>query len=196
MEQHSSKTLFGGLDVHKDSITVAYAPDDRGADVVSIGTIGTRECDIDKLIRRLQSKGAALMLFYEAGPCGYWLTAPERRTTGWALRFSYITVTVAAAASGRARLASSARGARSREPDTREATGGGREEPAALRSRTGSACRWTQSGPAGSPARSSVSARSTASMSDAKRLTKLPVKWRENKLSDCDWRCPRRSSPH
>jgi transposase len=68
-----SKTLYVGLDVHKDSITVAYAPDDRGADVVSLGAIGTRQCDIDKLIRKLESKDATLVFVYEAGPCGYWL---------------------------------------------------------------------------------------------------------------------------
>src|SRR6266542_3973891 len=68
-----SSTIYVGLDVHKDSIAVAYAPEDRGADLVSLGTIGTRQCDIDKLIRRLQSKGAALVFVYEAGPCGYWL---------------------------------------------------------------------------------------------------------------------------
>ena len=73
MEQ-SSKTLFVGLDVHKDSIAVAYAPEDRGAEVVSLGAIGTRQCDIDKLLRKLQSKGAATLVFvYEAGPCGYGL---------------------------------------------------------------------------------------------------------------------------
>jgi transposase len=69
----SSKTLYVGLDVHKDTIAVAYAPDDRGAEVVFLGTIGTRQCDIDKLIRQLQSKGATLGFVYEAGPCGYWL---------------------------------------------------------------------------------------------------------------------------
>jgi len=69
----SSKTLFVGLDVHKDTIAVAYALEDRGADVVSLGTIGTRQCDIDKLIRKLEGKGATLVLAYEAGPCGYWL---------------------------------------------------------------------------------------------------------------------------
>ena len=26
----SSKTLYGGLDVHKESIAVAYAPEERG----------------------------------------------------------------------------------------------------------------------------------------------------------------------
>jgi transposase len=69
----SSKTIYVGLDVHKESIAVAYAPEDRGAEVVSLGSIGTRQCDIDKLIRRLQSKGATLIFVYEAGPCGYWL---------------------------------------------------------------------------------------------------------------------------
>jgi hypothetical protein len=41
MEQ-SSKTLYVGLDVHKDSIAVAYAPEERDAEVVSVETIGTR----------------------------------------------------------------------------------------------------------------------------------------------------------
>ena len=69
----SSKILYVGLDVHKDSIAVAYAPEDRGAEVVSLGSIGTRQYDIDKLIRKLQSQGATLVFVYEAGPCGYWL---------------------------------------------------------------------------------------------------------------------------
>ena len=69
----SSKTLFVGLDVHKDTIAVAYAPDERGAEVVAWGTIGTRQCDIDKLVRKLQAKGGRLVFVYEAGPCGYWL---------------------------------------------------------------------------------------------------------------------------
>jgi hypothetical protein len=69
----SSKTLFVGLDVHKDTIAVAYAAEDRAGEVVSVGMIGTRQCDIDKLIRRLESKGARLAIVYEAGPCGYWL---------------------------------------------------------------------------------------------------------------------------
>jgi transposase len=71
--EESSKILYVGLDVHKDSIVVASAPEDRGAEMVSLGAIGTRQCDIDKLIRRLESKGATLSFVYEAGPCGYWL---------------------------------------------------------------------------------------------------------------------------
>ena len=66
-------TLYVGLDVHKDSMAVAYVVQDHGAEVVSLGNIGTRQCDIDQLIRRLQSKSPHLVLVYEAGPCGYWL---------------------------------------------------------------------------------------------------------------------------
>src|SRR5262245_6158863 len=66
-------TLFVGLDVHKETIAVAYVGEEREAEVVALGTIGTRQCDIDKLIRKLQSKGKTLHFVYEAGPCGYWL---------------------------------------------------------------------------------------------------------------------------
>lgn len=67
-----SNTLHIGLDVHQESIAVAYAPDERGAEVVFLGTIGTRQYDIDTLVRTLQSKAQPLLLVYEAGPCGYW----------------------------------------------------------------------------------------------------------------------------
>ncbi len=69
---HSS-TLFVGLDVHKETIAVAYVTEEREAEVVFLGTIGTRQCDIDKLLRKLQAKGKTLHFVYEAGPCGYWL---------------------------------------------------------------------------------------------------------------------------
>jgi transposase len=69
-----SSTLYGGMDVHKDSLAVAYVAKDHGAEVVSLGTIGTRQCDIDTLIHRLQSKSPHLVFVSEAGPCGYWLS--------------------------------------------------------------------------------------------------------------------------
>jgi len=50
-----------------------YVAQDYGAAVISLGTVGTRQCDIDKLIRQLQSKSTPLVFVYEAGPCGYWL---------------------------------------------------------------------------------------------------------------------------
>ena len=66
-------TLFVGLDVHKTSIAVAHASPDRASDVVYVGEIGTRASDLDKLLRRLHSRAAKLVVAYEAGPCGYGL---------------------------------------------------------------------------------------------------------------------------
>ena len=66
-------TLFVGLAVHKETIAVAYVAEDREAEGVAFGTIGTRQGAIDKLSRKLQAKGKRLPLAYEAGPCGYWL---------------------------------------------------------------------------------------------------------------------------
>src|SRR5215475_10653189 len=68
-----SSTLYVGLDVHKESIAVAYVAQEYGADVISLGTVGTRQCDIDQLIRKMQSKSSHLVFVYEAGPCGSWL---------------------------------------------------------------------------------------------------------------------------
>jgi transposase len=70
---HQSRTLYIGMDVHKESMAVAYVAQDHYAEVISLGAIGTRQCDIDHLIRKMQSKGKHLIFVYEAGPCGYWL---------------------------------------------------------------------------------------------------------------------------
>jgi transposase len=61
------------MDVHKESIAVAYVAQDHGAEVTYLGTIGTRHVDLDQLVRQLQSKAKQLVFVYEAGPCGYWL---------------------------------------------------------------------------------------------------------------------------
>jgi transposase len=65
-----SSTLFIGMDVHKETIAVAYVAQDHGAEVTYLGTIGTRQCDIDQLVRKMQSKAKHLIFIYEAGPCG------------------------------------------------------------------------------------------------------------------------------
>jgi len=67
-----SSTLYIGLDVHQESMAVAYIPEEHGAEVTSLGTIGTRPCDMDHLIRKMPSKAQHLVFVYEAGPCGYW----------------------------------------------------------------------------------------------------------------------------
>jgi len=65
-----SSTLYLGLDVHKESIVVAYVAQEPHAAVVSLGNLGPRQGDIDQLIRKMQSKSKHLIFVYEAGPCG------------------------------------------------------------------------------------------------------------------------------
>src|SRR5213593_616172 len=75
-------TLYVGLDVHKESIAVAHAEAHHADPPHFVGTIGTRQADIDKLVRRLHSKASTLVFAYEAGPCGYVL---HRYLTGQGL---------------------------------------------------------------------------------------------------------------
>lgn len=50
--------LYVGLDVHKDSITVAYAI--GMGDVELLGKIGTTQIEVERLCKRLQTKGTGL----------------------------------------------------------------------------------------------------------------------------------------
>jgi hypothetical protein len=76
----NGSTLYGGLDVHKDSIAVAYASDDGATAPVHVGAVGTRQCDIDALVRKLQSKNAQLVFIARRGPAatGCTATSPAR----------------------------------------------------------------------------------------------------------------------
>jgi transposase len=76
-----SRTLDVGMDVHKESIAVAYVSQDYGAAVISLGPVGTRPGDIDKLIRQWQAKSKPLVFVYAAGPGGSWLSR-SLTTTG------------------------------------------------------------------------------------------------------------------
>ena len=68
-----NSTLFVGLDSHKESISVAYAEGWSSSPPLFVGPVGARQADVDKLVRRLQSKGHRLVFAYEAGPTGYGL---------------------------------------------------------------------------------------------------------------------------
>jgi len=67
----SNSVLYVGLDVHKMSMEVALAEAGADGEVRHYGKIGGQPADLEKVIRRLKAKGAALRFAYEAGPCGY-----------------------------------------------------------------------------------------------------------------------------
>jgi transposase len=66
-------SMFIGLDVHKATISVAFAKGERGGEVRHWGTISHRPDHIRKLVEKLGADGCRLRFCYEAGPCGYGL---------------------------------------------------------------------------------------------------------------------------
>ena len=67
---HQPRTRYVGMDVHQESSAVASVANAYGAEVVALGRIGTRQGDIDRLMRTRHSKSTHLVFVYEAGPCG------------------------------------------------------------------------------------------------------------------------------
>jgi transposase len=68
MTEHST---FIGMDVHKNSIEIALAEQGRKGELRSYGKIDGTLSALDKVVRKLVSKGVRLHFVYEAGPCGY-----------------------------------------------------------------------------------------------------------------------------
>lgn len=62
---------YVGMDVHKDSITIAIADEGRDGNVRVYGKIPNDFGQIDKVMRKLISQNGELHCVYEAGPCGY-----------------------------------------------------------------------------------------------------------------------------
>jgi len=66
-------TLYLGLDVHKDSITIAIAQAGPQAELRLFGTITNDLHAVEKALARIRKAhpGAHLEVAYEAGPCGF-----------------------------------------------------------------------------------------------------------------------------
>jgi transposase len=69
MSRKSSKKLYVGMDVHKESIDIGLAQ--VGGDVQHHGRIGGDMNALARAVRKLESLGQPLVFVYEAGPCGY-----------------------------------------------------------------------------------------------------------------------------
>ena len=63
-------TMYVGLDVHKDSISIALAEDGRDGEVHHYGKIGGDLSVLDRAIAKFEKK-RELHFVYEAGPTGY-----------------------------------------------------------------------------------------------------------------------------
>jgi len=70
---------YVGLDVHKETISVAFAQGGDRGDACYIGKIANSAGALSKLARKLSQEGRRLRFCYEAGPCGY---AIHRHLTG------------------------------------------------------------------------------------------------------------------
>lgn len=64
-------STYVGLDVHKDSISIALAEEGRNREVRYYGSINGDLVSLDKVIKKLHKDGRELYFVYEAGPCGY-----------------------------------------------------------------------------------------------------------------------------
>ena len=66
-----NRSMFIGLDVHKETIDVSIAEGARHGEVRHYGVIASDLEPLDKVVRALRAPDRELHFVYEAGPCGF-----------------------------------------------------------------------------------------------------------------------------
>ena len=66
-----NRSMFVGLDVHKETIDVSIAEGDRRGEVRHYGVIKSDLEPLDQVMRALRAPNRRLHFVYEAGPCGF-----------------------------------------------------------------------------------------------------------------------------
>ena len=67
----AKRSMFVGMDVHKEAIDISVAEDGRTGEVRHYGVIAGDLRALDKVVHALRAPGRRLEFVYEAGPCGF-----------------------------------------------------------------------------------------------------------------------------
>jgi transposase len=67
----AKRSMFVGMDVHKESIDVSLAEEGRDGEVRHFGVINGDLEAVAKMVRALRAPNRRLRSVYEAGPCGF-----------------------------------------------------------------------------------------------------------------------------